>query len=385
VSLLVAAFASELSLAAAAMIASFELLATERAPRARLLRSAAWLVAALGYLLLYSAFGYGTRHSGLYLSPFAQPGQFLLEAATRLPILLGELAFAVPSFLWGAAEPARPVLAVLGAATAALVVALAFRAATTAPERRRTTWFAVAALLGARPVVGGVPDGRVLLLALLASAPLVATAIEAAFGAAGRPASLLLRACGVVLLFQHVVFAALVRVGMTELIVSSAAKSRALAENMDASRCSAGSPAYVVTGADPALCLAFGPSLLLYRPDLVRRHPRLAMLSLAPHDLRMERKSDKELVLEVVGSPRRVTIFERLFRDTPLAAGQRVVLEDFAARVLAVEGDFATRVAFELPENTCLLTLERQMLVGRPMPPVGSARDVPHELGPMGL
>jgi hypothetical protein len=111
----------------------------------------------------------------------------------------------------------------------------------------------------------------------------------------------------------------------------------------------------------------------------------LAVLSLAPHDLELERPSERELVLTVDGRPRQVTMFERLFRDTPLIAGQGVSFEHFGARVLAVEHGVYTRAAFELPPNACLLTLERRKLVGRPQPAVGTRVRVVHEPGPLGL
>ncbi|HEY3494003.1 MAG TPA: hypothetical protein VGK73_04925, partial [Polyangiaceae bacterium] len=69
----------------------------------------------------------------------------------------------------------------------------------------------------------------------------------------------------------------------------------------------------------------------------------------------------------------------------PLVTGQHVVLDRFEARILASVDGLFTRVAFDLPENACLLTLEQHRLVGKPLPPVGSTRAVPHELGPMGL
>ena len=184
---------------------------------------------------------------------------------------------------------------------------------------------------------------------------------------------------------MHVVLAALARVGTTEVMVELAKKQRALAETADLGRCGADSPLFVVTGADPSLCLSGATSLKFYRPDLAARHPSFAVLSLAPQPQRLERPSEEGVVLQVVGEPRRATMFERLFRDGPLAAGQRFILDHFEALVLATEDGFFTRVAFTLPPNACLLSLEHQALIGRPLPPVGTKLELPHELGPMGL
>jgi len=243
----------------------------------------------------------------------------------------------------------------------------------------------VSTLLATLPMVGGVPDGRVLLVPMLASVPLVASAIDYAFGATVAPQRTLLRAGGGVLVFMHLVVALLGRVGGTELMVSIGQKERVLAESVDTSRCAAGSPLYVVSGADPALCLSGGTSLRYYRPDLATRHPSLTVLSMAPEDLELARRSERELVLTADGSPRRSTMFEELFRDTPLVNGQSVRFERLGARVLATERGLYTRVSFDLPENACLLTLEHARLIGRPEPAVGTSVHVPHEPGPLGI
>ena len=383
--LLCSMLASETSLAAASIIAAYELFGTDAKPRQRALAAAPWLAAMLVYVALYSLAGFGVRKSLLYISPAFSPLAFLQAALTRGPILAGELSFAVPAGVWGAGASARPLFAVIGSAVTALVFGLAWRGAASQAERRRVRWLAVSALVGVLPMVGGVPDGRVLLLPMLASAPLVAMAIDAAFFSPAESRRKLARAGGAALVFMHLLVAPLVRLGTTELMVHVGRKQRTLAESADFSRCASGSPVFLVTGADPALCLSGGTSLRYYRPELPARHPSFAVLSLAPHDLELERPNERELVVSVDAKRRYPTLFESLFRDTPLVAGQSVRFEHFAARVLAVEDGVFMRAAFELPSNACLLTLERQKLVGRPEPVVGTKVHVAHEPGPLGL
>jgi hypothetical protein len=383
--LLVSALASETSLAAAALIVSYELFAVEAPPRRRVLSAAPWAGAALVYLCAYAAAGYGVVHSSVYVSPLSSPGAFLAAAATRLPTLLGELSFGVPSFLWAAAEPVRPALAVLGVLTGTLVVGLAWRAAASDRERRQVIWFSSATLLATLPVVGGVADGRVLLLPSFVSVPLVATALDGAFRSSAPGPRVLVRGAGVLLGLMHLPVAALLRLGATDVMVKAARKQYELAATADLTRCSNDSPLFVVTAADPALCISGGTSLRYYRPELAARHPKYAVLSLAPQTQRLERTNDGTLLLEVEGEPREATIFEQLFRDSPLVVGQRFVLDYFSARVLATERGLFTRVAFELPENACLLTLEHERLVGTPLPARGTSRTVPHERGPLGI
>jgi hypothetical protein len=381
--LIVAMFASETSLAALAALQSYELFASGADVRSRLRRAAPWLGLGVLYLVVYDAAGYGVKHSGLYVSPLASPLGFLAAALTRLPMLLGELAVSVPASLWGLSAALRPGLAVFGALGCALVLLLALRGAASGAERRKIAWLGSAALLGTLTAVGGVPDGRTLLIPLLAAAPLVATAIDSAWRAPGRAWAL--RSAAVLLLFLHVALALLARVGMTELMVAVAGKQRDLAESADFSRCEAGAPAFLITAADPALSLAGATSLAYYRPDLAARHPHLDVLSLAPHDQRVERTGENGIVLHVDGRPRRSTIFEELFRDAGLVPGQTFELGRFSARVEATERGVPTRVAFELPPNACLVTLSEQRLRGEPLPDVGTTRKVSHEPGPMGL
>ncbi len=384
--LALSALASETCLAAVAMLVAYELFATERPWRTRALRALPWIAAACAYLLAYALAGYGVKHSALYISPFSAPAAFLAAMLTRLPILLGELAFAVPASLWGPAAGARSVLALVGVLTSALVVLLAWRGAAGGAERRKVTWFALSALFSSLPMVGGVPDGRVLLLPMLASAPLVATAIDTALARPARAPRFAWRAAGAALLFVHLLFAGAVRLAGTEMMVQVSRRQHALAQSADFARCSAGSPLFVVTGADPTLSLFGGSLLRYYRPDVSRDHPRLTVLSMVPAAVRLERPSAETVVLSVVGGKRhRPTMFERLFRDSPLAAGMHVAFPTFTATVLQAAHGLPVSVAFDLPQNACLLALEHGALVGRPLPPVGSSTVVPHEPGPLGL
>ncbi|HTQ06658.1 MAG TPA: hypothetical protein VMI54_22535 [Polyangiaceae bacterium] len=380
-----AMLASETCLAALAMIVSYELCAREGPLRARVLRALPWAAAAAAYVVAYSLAGYGVKHSGLYISPLTAPGAFLAAAATRLPCLLGELAFAVPSSLWGVAARARGALAVLGVATSGLVVWLAWRGSAPGAERRKVTWFAFAVLLATLPMVGGVADGRMLLLPLFASAPLVASAVDGTRSLRFGKVRLPLRAAGAALLFMHVGVAGLFRLAGTELMVHVSRAQRELALHTDVSRCRPGSPLFVLTGADPTLSLFGGSLLRYYRPELVRLHPSLTVLSMAQARQRLARPTRDEVRLDVEGARRGVTIFETLFRDTPLVRGMKLDFTRFAVEVLGVADGLPTSIAVTLPEDACLLTLEHAAVVGRPLPDVGSSREVAYEPGPLGL
>jgi hypothetical protein len=384
--LLLALLTSETGLAALVFIVSYELVDRGDAFKARLLGAAPFVAIGLGYLTFYATFGYGVKHSALYLSPLSDPIAYLAGALTRFPALVGEMAHGFPSFLWGRSEEVRAPLAATGLAFAGLVGFLAVRASPARTERRRIAFLACAALFGCLPMVGGVVDGRMLVIPMLASVPIVATAVEGGWSlgrsAPRRPVLAALAAC---VLSLQLLFGPLMRFGVSILIADIGEAQKTLALETDVSRCEAGSVGYVVSGADPSLCLSGATSLLYYRPELESRHPRLQVLSLAPHDQRVERVSQGAIVLHVDDLPRRSTIFEHLFRDTPLEVGMRVAIDDLTATVLAAERGLPTRVRFELPANACLLWLEDKKLVGRPLPKLGETARIPHEPGPFGL
>jgi hypothetical protein len=384
--LLLALLTSETGLAALVFLVGYELIDRVGAPKARLLAAAPFAGVGLAYLTFYAALGYGVKHSALYLSPLSDPSSYLAGALTRLPALVGEMAHGFPSFLWGKSEAVRAPLAVAGVGFAALVGVLAFGASPARTERRRIAFLGFAALVGCLPMAGGVVDGRMLVIPFLASVPVVATAAEGAWSR-GRssPKRPLLAVLAAGVLSLPLFFGPLMRSGGGTLIADIGEGQKTLALETDVSRCEAGSVGYVVSGADPSLCLSGATSLLYYRPELESRHPRLQVLSLAPHDQRVERVSDEAIVLHVDDLPRRSTIFEHLFRDSPIEAGMRVAIDDLTATVLAAERGLPTRVRFELPANACLLWLEDKKLVGRPLPKLGETVPVPHELGPFGL
>jgi hypothetical protein len=385
-SLLLALLSSETALAALVFIVGYELIDRGDAAKARLLAAAPFVAMGLGYLTFYATLGYGVKHSALYLSPLSDPIAYLAGALTRFPALVGEMAHGFPSFLWGRSEDVRAPLAVVGGGFATLVGFLALRASPTPPERRRIGFLGFAALVGSLPMAGGVVDGRMLVVPFLASVPIVATAVDGGWSLArSLPRRPLLAVLAAGVLSLQLFFGPLMRLGGAFLISEIAENQRKLALGIDLTRCEPGSMAYVVSGADPSLCISGAPSLLYYRPELARRHPRLQVLSLAPHDQRVERVSDGAIVLHVDDLPRRSTIFEDLFRDTPVEVGMRVALDDLTATVLAAERGRPTRVRFELPANACLLWLEDKKLVGRPLPRLGETLLVPHELGPFGL
>lgn len=374
---------SEASLAGIALIVSYELLGRTDSVRSRLVALAGPMSLALGYLAFYVLSGYGVRHSGLYLSPFSQPLEFIEAAASRWPILLGELTGAVPASLWGSAPGAPPVLVTLGCLFSALVVGLLVRAPLDASERRRVLWLGVGASAGALPAVGGVLDGRMLAIPCLAALPVVAVAVTTTLGRPGPYRIAKTGAC--VLLFLHLGLSVFVRVGMTLAFATISERQRELAQGADVSACPIDATGLIVTGADPSLSLAGATSLVYHRPELMDRFRAIHVLSMAPQPQRLERTAAGALSVAVEELPRQVTLFESLFRDEPLSPGYTLDLHRFGATVVETERGLPTRVNFRVPARSCLLLLRDRRLVSAALPLPGRSLLIQHEPGPFGL
>ena len=380
--LMLALATSEAGLAGFALIASYEILGRTEGARSRLLALAVPMSLALAYLIFYALSGYGVRHSGLYVSPFADPLEFAKAATSRLPILLGELTGAVPASLWAAA-PARPVLVTLGCVFALLVTALVVRARLDGPDRRRMLWLGAGAVLGALPAVGGIVDGRMLSLPMLAALAVVATAIDATLKQTGTHR--LAKVAAVVLLALHLVLGSSARLGLTIALGHISDRQRQLALEADVSACTTDATGLILTGSDPALSLSGATSLAYYRPELIDRFRAIHVLSMAPQRQTVLRTGERTLVLTVEDLPRQIPLFEQVFRDTPLAVGYELELQDFGAQVLETERGFPTRVSFRVPAKSCLLAWRGGRLVSEPMPLRGASLAIQYEPGPYGL
>jgi len=211
----------------------------------------------------------------------------------------------------------------------------------------------------------------------------VAGAIDAVF--AGTSARRLARIAAGALLFLHVGFAAVARIGVSLLLASISDQQKALAQRADVSACPLDATGLIFTSADPSLSLSGATSLAYYRPEIMDQFRGIHVLSMAPQRQTIERALDGTLTLTVLDPPRVVTLFEQLFRDEPLVPGYLLELPKLGAAVLETDRGFPTRVRFRVPEKSCLLSWRDQRLVSSPLPPRGSSITLEHEPGPYGL
>jgi hypothetical protein len=176
----VALGAGESALAILAYVAAHALW-LDRAPlRHRALALAPYVVVVVIWRVIYAHLGYGVAGSGIYLDPGADPGGFLVEAATRLPfLLLGQLALP-----WSDFASFYPVI---GVVTVMLVVALATLTAISLACARllrrdaNARFFATGMLLAAVPVASTFPADRLLTFTSLGAMGLLAQLFGATF------------------------------------------------------------------------------------------------------------------------------------------------------------------------------------------------------------
>lgn len=207
----VALGAGESALAILAYIAAHALWLDRGTLRDRAIALAPYLVVVVIWRVIYAYLGYGVAGSGIYLDPGADPGGFLVEAATRLPfLLLGQLALP-----WSDFASFYPVI---GAVAVMLAIALATLAAITLASARllrrdaSARFFATGMLLAAIPVASTFPADRLLTFTSIGAMGLLAQLIAAAFRQRellgdGRARRFAVTALVLVLVLVHLVLA----------------------------------------------------------------------------------------------------------------------------------------------------------------------------------
>jgi hypothetical protein len=398
--LLVASLGSnESGLVAALLLAGYELgtRGFRRGSGAALLPLGLGLV----YLGLYAAFGYGSRASGFYISPFDAPLEYAAAVFFGAPTLLAELLLGLPSIVAGMfGRPGQLVFLVLAAAAlgSALLLFRALGSVISAPARRTLAWLSLTSALSLAALCGVLVSGRVLPMPLFAAAAVGGNALWGCWVLArgsAEPAGRARRRWWVpvllVSLFQLVV-PMFVRLAMPLDMGRAGREQERLAQEANLGACAAGGSLYLVNGSDPTLTLYAGAALLFYTPDKAR-FERLRVLSMAPQAQLLTRTAPDAVRLDVLDLPRQSNAFEWLFRapGRPLLPGLSLSLGELTVDVDAVneEGLF-TGARFNFTggldgPSRCLLVWRDGRLESVPWPALGESLRVEHAAGPMGL
>lgn len=402
----VALAAGEYALCIAAYTFAYELFEVESAWPNRLRALALWAAPAFVFLLCRSLGGYGAYGSDMYLDPTRDLGFFMRHGLVRLPVLIGDLVWGLPSEYWTfglsrwtlrflpyglpasflAPEPARALQAWLGAIAAAILVWLslaAIRGAGSPTERRRVAWLAAGGGMALLPLLAGFPTTRALLSPLIGYCALLAVLMAQALrpgphGKAARTAQLAAAILCVVQLW----------VGTRE----SADAARSLAKDANLVRDVAlgaevdlaklpTQRAVLLNAGHPGVPIYFSLARALYG-----RATPMSAWTLNPSFLPvwLTRLGDRTLELEVVHGSLLTGLFERVFRthEAVVVPGQRFVLDGLTLTAVQTRYGGITRLRadFDRPledPSWCFLISSTTGLSRYVVPAIGERVMVP--------
>ena len=365
--------------------------------RSRLRAMAPLLAVVVSYGLIYKGLGYGARHSGAYLDPVHEPLLFLRAAALRIPGLLGVLIGNAPIELTVAIPGLTPWFAVAGA-LAAIVVGWLLRAAwptLDADARRHLRWMVLGSLLALVPVAATFPSGRLLTVASVGSALVLACAIGRGVPAIARLLQQprpqwgpLPRRVATGLAVLHGVVAPL-------LFVSGGLFIGHTSRRLDAAAADVG----LDLAAGKTAILPAAPDILgiygsLWRMSKNRPAPaRWRALCMALYDVEIRVDDDHTLSLRPVGGALLATEAEQLLRSPTemFQPGDQLPINGMTATVRRVESHgYPTEVAFRFdkpladPDHVWLQWHDQQLMV-LPLPPPGQWTLLKREPGLLGL
>lgn len=379
------------------------------APASRGRTLAQWIAGGLAYLGLRSSLGFGTRGSGMYIDPVREPLAFLEAAMVRLPVLMGEVVFAVRSSWWsdgfpwahrlvgwGVLQPQQAldlrslhyvqigigVFACLVYVVVALRVSRRSAASADRFDQRFLVWAIPFTLL---PCAASMPESRLLLPGLLGWSAVLAQQVQSWRGLHGARAALG-RAATVGLV--TLVLIAPLGTGAAELrgfaqlahVVRQSILDRALDPHMGPHR-------------HVFLASAVDPTTTIYIPWVRRVHSRPApescqLLMSGWGPLRLTRVSSSAFGLEhLSASFTGLDVYAGAFNRKPLQRGERFRTGDLEVTVERVHDGRAMKVLYELhrPLEADVTLLIQTDLGLRPVafPPVRSAIVLPPAMAPL--
>ncbi len=413
--LAVALAASEAALAAVPLWIALALADRTRAWRRRWLACLPAVGLAALYLAVYAALGCGTRGSGGYHDPAADPLGFVALAAVRVPLLLGDAALGIPAELahviaewklallgasavgfvavvWWAtapvpaapsAAPSRPAADGPAAAVAPASPPLVDAPTLAAPDRAphgRVLWLAAGGIAATVLGAAGVPAGRMLVIPDLAFAAVIGLVLHRAL-AAGWPGRILASLLAIV----HLGIAPLETVRTVDRLTDRARDTEAIAARI-AELAPPSGRVFLVAASDPMVFLYPRSILADQSPRAVRCW---SVLSAARSGHRLTRTGERSLAIDALDRPLLDGSFDTLYRgdDRPFAVGDTVEQCGATIRVAALRDGRPARLEVTLRRS--LDDPELGWLVWRAhrlerlaMPRVGEAVELPWSAGP---
>jgi hypothetical protein len=370
----------EAALGVMALLAAYQLLSAPGALPRRLVGLLPATLLGMAWAVMYRALGYGAHGSGLYIDPGVDPAAFAAVAPSRALVLLGGQILGLPADAFFFA-PALKLGLIIGGGIALVVLVGTLRWAwptLEAPERRHLRWLIPGGLLAMTPGLATFPVNRMLLVPGIGLTVAAAAVLMVAWRRQRR---------GIVALIAlpHLILPVLMWWGMTggAHLIDRAIPDLIARMEVDPARDSV-----VLLAPDPAVAVYLPVMLAHTGPSLGQRWQTMSM---SPHDHRLTRLSERELLLEVIDGTMGERPFEELFRSfdaNPLAVGERIGSGRLAVVVAAAEAGRPTAIHIELAEpitEYALLTWAEGTLKEVPPPPPGQSMILVHEPGPMGL
>lgn len=205
--------ASEVGVAVAVYLVTYELLCASDSVPVRVRAAAPALALLIAYLVAWRLLGHGASAGSGYIDPLRDPRTFVRELLPRLAVLTGGLLIGGHADLWVLRPDVRALLATIGAAVT-IGFALLLRRAWSgrlAGERRALRWLGVATVVSAVPFAGTPIGTRCLLVPFVGGSVLIAAVIERWWSVWRLNRWGMLKIAGAILAFAHVAIAPLSR------------------------------------------------------------------------------------------------------------------------------------------------------------------------------
>jgi hypothetical protein len=350
--------AGEYGFALLAYVLAFEIAGKDGAPRERVFALLPYAALGVLYLAARSAFGFGVQGSGFYVSPIRAPLAYAEGALTRIPAMLADLGWAIPSELsfmgfrpLGEAWPTVHVVA--GLAVLALVAAGSWYAR--GLISREVRWLALGSLLSLVPVCATIATTRLLVAGAIGMSAVVATLLVAAACALRDATGWRWRVGAAVvllaLLAMHVAMPGVRAVSESRYLyhrshseLSMVLEAQLPIENIEQTR------VLVVAAHDWLSSCAIPYALVREGRAAPRSHHLMSGAAWSRHVLKRVSSDTMDLVVldDVPGA-----FLGSVYRsaDAPFSVGDRIELEAFAVEVLETRHGQPTRMRFRFAHS----------------------------------
>jgi len=355
VTIALALLAGEAGIGGLAFWLCYELLGPKQSVRitACLRRLLVPLLVTVTYFALYKWANGGVRGSAVYVEPLSAPIEFVKLALVRVPVLLEDMAFGIPSEISTLSSKASVALAAAGVVGISLVAlpCILCWSRVSDQERGALRWLIPGATLAMVSTCGGFPGTRLLVVPLLGFAPLLAIAIRLGWNEvlANSGTTRTLRVTSGLLATLHFGLAPLAALN-DEYNRHKMASGTQTAVNEAVAASTTARRYLILSASDPMIWMYAGMQMLVDRPGLVQGW---CVISATKADLEVKRVGLRELIVEPRGTEFLTGAFERLFRADNFAfhTGESIQQCGVKIRLLALSRGRPKRISVEFEDD----------------------------------